>query len=234
MKDDNGTPGVPGDDITVCTIAGPLAPGASATCTTTLTITADRTNIATATGTPSNQAGQPLGVPNVTDTDNAVVDIVNPSIQVVKTAGTAPDGTILYLPGGGPVLYTYVVTNTGDTYLTNIPVKDDNGTPGVPGDDITVCTIAGPLAPGASATCTTTLNITADRTNIATATGTPSNQAGQPLGVGNVTDTDDAVVVRRQPGHPGGQDGRHDAGWRHVVRAVGRQRDLHVCLDEHG
>ena len=194
VTDDNGTPGSTGDDFTVCTITAPLAPGASTTCTTTLNITADHTNIATATGTPSNPAGTPLGVPPVSDTDNAVVDIVNPKVQVVKTAANAADGATLYLLAPGPVLYTYVVQNTGDTHLVNIPVVDDNGTPGVPGDDIIVCTITTPLAPGASTTCTTTINITVDRTNIATVTGTPSNPAGQPLGIPTVSDTDDAVV----------------------------------------
>ena len=193
VKDDNGTPGVPGDDITVCTIAGPLAAGASTTCTTTLTITAIAPMSPPSPASPLTKTACPPATPSATSMMRWWMLSARAS-RWSRPPARAADGTTLYLSGGGPVLYTYVVTNTGDTYLTNILVKDDNGTPGVPGDDITVCTIAGPLAPGASATCTTTLNITADRTNIATATGTPSNQAGQPLGIPNVSDTDDAVV----------------------------------------
>jgi Putative Ig domain len=51
------------------------------------------------------------------------------------------------------VTFTYTVTNTGNTTVTNIVVTDDNGTPGYTADDVTVGTIAS-LAPGASATLT--------------------------------------------------------------------------------
>jgi len=51
------------------------------------------------------------------------------------------------------VTYSYKVTNTGGTTLTNIVVTDDNGTPAFAGDDFTVGTIPS-LAPGASFTFT--------------------------------------------------------------------------------
>ncbi len=51
------------------------------------------------------------------------------------------------------VTYSYKVTNTGGTTLTNVVVTDDNGTPANPGDDFTVGTIPS-LAPGASVTLT--------------------------------------------------------------------------------
>ena len=55
-------------------------------CTTNITI--DTTNTATTIGTPSTAAGVALpGVPDVNDTDQAIVDIVAPGIRVVKTAG---------------------------------------------------------------------------------------------------------------------------------------------------
>jgi len=196
VKDDNGTPGNTADDFTVCTIPGPLAPGASATCTSTRTITANTTNIAVATGTPSNPAGTPLGLPNVSGTDNAVVDVVNPSIKVVKTAGTTPDGGTLYVQSGANVTYTYVWTNTGNTYLKNIVLKDDNGTPGVPGDDFTVCAISGPVPPGFTFTCTVTRPISINTTNTATITADPVDNSGNPLpGIPPVTGTDTAIVL---------------------------------------
>ena len=108
----------------------------------------------------------------------------NPSIEVIKTAGSATDGATLQTLTG-PVTYSYKVTNTGDVALTNVTVVDDNGTSSTT-DDFTVGTIAS-LATRASQTLTSTRNITTDTTNIATATGTtPIN--------GTVSDTDNAVV----------------------------------------
>jgi autotransporter-associated beta strand protein len=61
-------------------------------------------------------------------------------IGVVKfTNGTdndAPPGPAV--PVGSTVTFHYVVTNTGSTPLEGVRVKDDNGTPGVPGDDFTL------------------------------------------------------------------------------------------------
>ena len=110
---------------------------------------------------------------------------LNPSIEVIKTAGDATDGATLTTLAGN-VTYSYKVSNTGDVVLSNVTVKDDNGTPGNPSDDFIVGTIAS-LAVGTSQTLTSTRSITTDTTNIATATGTtPIN--------GTVSDTDNAVV----------------------------------------
>ncbi|MDH7486775.1 MAG: SdrD B-like domain-containing protein [Anaerolineae bacterium] len=155
------------------------------------------TNTATVTGNPTDANGDELpGIPPVSDTDDAKIFVVNPDIQLVKLAGDAPDGEIEYILSGESVQYTYIVTNTGDTYLSNIVITDDNGTPGVPGDDFQVCVIAGPLAPGASASCTHTINnITEDRTNWGTAVGTPTDSNGNDLpDIPNVSDRDDAEV----------------------------------------
>ncbi len=154
---------------------------------------------------PTNQIN-PGGVSLQFDYNNADFGFAKAAIEVVKTAGAAADGATLYLKSpGGNVVYTYKVTNKGDTYLSNIPVRDDKGTPGNTADDITVCTITGPLAPNGTQTCTTTLNITADTTNIATVTGDATDSTGTKLPqyydlvTGNpkflsVSDTDNAVV----------------------------------------
>ncbi|MEF8733040.1 MAG: SdrD B-like domain-containing protein [Candidatus Accumulibacter meliphilus] len=186
VVDDNGTAGVPGDDVTIGTIPS-LAAGASVTLTSTFSVTGDRTNIATATGdTPDGGT--------VSDDDDAVVDVIAPAIQIVKTAGSAADGAVLTTTAGD-VLYTYVVSNTGDADLSDVSVVDDNGTAGVPGDDVTIGTIPS-LAAGASVTLTSTFSVTGDRTNIATATGdTPDG--------GTVSDDDDAVVHIEQRGSIG-------------------------------
>ncbi|RME56939.1 MAG: hypothetical protein D6790_14040, partial [Caldilineae bacterium] len=118
-----------------------------------------------------------------------------PGIQLTKLAGNAPDGGVLQINGPTNVVFTYIFTNTGETILRNVQVKDDNGTPGNTADDFTVCTKPGPYAQGASDTCTTPPRlIDSNHTNIATATGTPSDVFGSPIG-NDVSDTDDAKVA---------------------------------------
>jgi uncharacterized repeat protein (TIGR01451 family) len=55
----------------------------------------------------------------VTDTDDHVVDIISPAIDIVKTVDEE------VVPIGTTVTYTYVITNTGDTTLYEISVDDD-------------------------------------------------------------------------------------------------------------
>ena len=135
------------------------------------------------------------------------------SIQIVKTAGNAPDGTTLRTAAiGADVTYTYKVTNTGRTYLKDVEVTDDKlGTIG---------TVAGILAPGASAELTKTAPISTDTKNIATVTGTPCDENGTTVDTDKVSDTDDALVdVPDEPASIGDRawidldgDGEQDAG----------------------
>ena len=176
---------------TISCPATTLAAGASMTCTATTTIGRDTINVAVAAGTsPAGQA--------VDANDAAAVEVLVPSIDVVKTAGDAADGATLYTNGGN-VLYTYVVTNDGDTDLDDVTVVDDRGT-ATTADDVTlsICTKDGTalsapfeLAVGESMTCTVTIAVDVDTTNIATATGTsPADD--------EVSASDDAVVLVRR------------------------------------
>ena len=113
-----------------------------------------------------------------------------PSIQIVKTAGTAADGGE-FVTEPGNVTYHYVVTNTGPIALSGITVRDDNGTPANLADDFNATCPKTTLAAGESMECTATVAVAANRTNIATTTGTSG-------GGTTVQDTDDAVV--RVPG----------------------------------
>jgi hypothetical protein len=90
------------------------------------------------------------GVPNLTV--DAGFYLAPPGLEIMKTADKP------FIAPYDPVTYSYTVTNTGGTTLTNIKVTDDNGTPSFVGDDFTVCTIAS-LAPGAfdDTTCTATV-----------------------------------------------------------------------------
>ncbi|MFO7535305.1 MAG: SdrD B-like domain-containing protein [Kiritimatiellia bacterium] len=109
-----------------------------------------------------------------------------PGIRLVKTAGAAPDGTELTLEGPASVTYTFLVQNTGNTWLKDLVVTDDKiGAIG---------TVAGPLAPWSSATLTATVAVAADVTNMGTVTGDPCSPAGADIGLPPVTDTDDAYA----------------------------------------
>jgi uncharacterized repeat protein (TIGR01451 family) len=130
-------------------------------------VSADFTNVATATGTP------PVG-PNVTGNDDAVVDVLIPAIDIRKT----PDRQLV--APGGTATFTIRVENTGEATLSNVIVSDAPA----PNCNRTFAS----LAPGAVQTYICSLaNVQAGFTNVATVTGTP------PVG-SNVTDNDDAVV----------------------------------------
>jgi len=163
--DDNGTPGLVGDDFLVGTAAS-LDPNKKVTFSVTLTLTVpcpsskqDVVNIATVTGTDDN--GKP-----VTDSDDAKVSVSGCTPSTLSMTKTASPATV--------VTYTYTIENTGPSPLANITVTDDNGTPGDTSDDFLVGTVAS-LAPGAQTTLSVTLTITSSSqsvTNIATAIGT--------------------------------------------------------------
>lgn len=122
--------------------------------------TADLTNVATVTGNPVTRTGEDLvGVPDVTDDDDASVDVVAPSIEVLKTVAAGHGGVaacpavelIHILVGEPDVTWCFVATNTGDTYLADVALTDDDL--GISTADMTV--IAGDpslVAPGGSVT----------------------------------------------------------------------------------
>ncbi len=157
-------------------------------------VSQDTTNTAVARGQPSNPQGQPLpGIPPVEADDTAFVDVVDPAIQIVKTA----DPTTVY--AGDSVTYTYLVTNPGDVPLANVTVTDDRCSPVTPvtsgGFNAGDANQNGLLDPGESwrYTCATTLSV--DTVNTALATGQPTDPTGQPLpGIGPVRDQDTAYV----------------------------------------
>ena len=128
-----------------------LAVGASFTCTYLVSAVGDAHNVAAVDAVDS------LKRP-VTDSDDTFVDIIHPAISIVKTAN--PES----VSGSGPVTYTYVVTNTGDTDLFGVVVTDDIiGTIGT----------VGSLAPGESITMSKTVivDVSTPPTNIGVATG---------------------------------------------------------------
>jgi uncharacterized repeat protein (TIGR01451 family) len=153
-----------------------LAPGASETCTGSYVLTqADvdagvRDNLATATG------DDPDGNPVSDDDDHSEPLPPVPAIEIVKE-GSLGGGVPLPLAGGGvmpgdEILYTFLVTNTGNVTLTNVSVTDPIVSP-------VLCPGGNPipsLAPGESVQCEGIYTVTqedidnGERCNTGTAT----------------------------------------------------------------
>jgi uncharacterized repeat protein (TIGR01451 family) len=109
-------------------------------------------------------------------------------VTLVKTAGSAANGTVLWSLYGQPVVYSYKVTNTGALDLVTLKVTDDKlGYIG---------TIAR-LAAGASATLTSAPAVLhVDTINLGTVVGHPAVPGGGPElpGLPPAVSSDDAVV----------------------------------------
>ncbi len=143
-------------------------------------------NVATVTG--DHEGG------TVSDTDTHDVDVIHPDIELEKTASPTSG------PAGTTIVYTYAVTNTGDTTLFDISIDDD--TLGHVGDIPS-------LAAGQTAERTFEITLgSSPITNVATARG------ADVLG-GSVSDVDDATVTV-VAGGGGRRRGRH-----------GRRQPLH-------
>ena len=183
-----------------------LDPGDSVTLFLQTTVDGDLTNTATATGTPTDGQGQPLGIRDVSASDTAQVDAVTPSVTVAKTVYAGHDdgdgcagAESVTGKAGRAVTYCFTVTNDGDTTLAPVTLEDvDLGV-----DQATMTLLDGDLsslAPGQSATLYVESTIDGDLTNTVTATGTPVDDTATPLpDVDPVTDTDTASVNEIDP-----------------------------------
>ncbi len=163
------------------------------------TITAGDADVVwNALGKGTDSLGAPA--PAANEDEAGTVHVVNPNIDVVKTAGAsilsqAPDGDVYTTLDGSTVVYKYVVTTLDPDGLTDVTVTDDKCAPVtyVSGDLLA----DGKLVPGESwiFQCSTSLTIAedgADVHNVATASGQPT--------IGDrVDETDDADVHLRHP-----------------------------------
>lgn len=163
-----------------------LVPGEKMTCTaSTIAGQGLNTNLGTAIGT----AGSGDSATQVTDSDpgNYIGDPeTHPAIDIEKYVNQADADTeadAVHVPVGSTLLFTYVVTNTGDVALANIAVTDNTA--------LAVSCPKTTLEPGESMTCTASASaLLGLHTNIGTATGTPAIVDGSP-----VADTDPANYI---------------------------------------
>jgi len=175
-----------------------MAPGDSKTLTHVATLTADTTNVATATGVDQTGA-------KVSTTASATVKVIHPGISLTKTPSATKVET------GTDVTYTYVVTNTGDTGLT-VDITDDH-----------FGTIASgvPFAAGESHTYTHTATLTADITNVATATGVDQTGASvSARATATVKVIHPGIALTKTPSSPKIESGT-DVTYTYVVTNTG-------------
>ena len=118
-----------------CQVGTVLAAGAECTFSITEPVTADHTNVFTAKAVDNDQS-------EAMDDDDATVEMINPSLTIVKTTNGGDGLTFLV---GSVLTWSYQVTNNGDVTLTGITVTDNKLGP--------ICTIA-TLAASDSTTCT--------------------------------------------------------------------------------
>jgi uncharacterized repeat protein (TIGR01451 family) len=167
-----------------------LAPGQEEICTATYTTTqtdvdnGQVTNAATVTGT------EPDGTQVTDDASETLPLLQRPGLLIVKSASLPS-----FEAAGQVITYSYDVTNTGNTTLTDVGVADP-----MPGLSPISCTPTAPaiLVPGATQRCTATYTTTqADVargtiTNTGTVTGTAPN--GNPVTDGDTVDIPLAAV----------------------------------------
>ncbi|MCP4304893.1 MAG: DUF11 domain-containing protein, partial [bacterium] len=166
-------------DLTNVVITDPLATGCEdtfaalamgesemVTCDVTA-VASDFTNVASVT------ADTPLGT-QVSDSDDALVDVVAPGVEIQKTPDTQQ------IHNGDDVTFTITVTNNGDQDLVDLTVTDAL----TPACDTTIAALA--VGESTSYDCTAT-GVTDDFTNIAAVAG--ADALGNP-----VSDSDDAAV----------------------------------------
>ena len=179
----------PAGGATVSVTGGDLALN-EATCTITVDVTS------TVNGTYIN--GPANITTNLNPPANASLEVIQPSIDLVKTSNIANYDAV-----GDIATYTFVATNTTpkaptntvvNTNLTNVAITEDMFS-GIGDMSTLVCDKPAPvtLASGAKLTCTATYVVQqadldeAPLTNVARATGTPATGP-------NVTDTDDEII----------------------------------------
>lgn len=145
-------------------------------------------NTATAVGSPAYRSGVLIDfLDPVEASDDASVFVSPAGMQLVKTAGGAPDGAVEYLPGPMQVVYSYRMTNIGQTHLRLESLVDDQ---------FGELDVEGILAPGETRVVVTSQRITETITNHAVARALAVDDQDEPVAdIPLVLARDSATVV---------------------------------------
>jgi uncharacterized repeat protein (TIGR01451 family) len=151
-----------------------LAPGESITCTADYTVTQADVDAGSITNTASVGGNTPGGPPVEGPPSTVTVpSSPEPAVTLVKSADVASISKV-----GQVVTYSFLVTNTGNTSLTDVTVNEVDFSGAGSMSEIT-CPDYGTLLPGQQVTCTATYTVAEgdltgdDLTNRATVTATP-------------------------------------------------------------
>ncbi len=166
-----------------------LSPNQVETCTATYTTTqadVDRgsvNNMGTASGTP------PSGLPVVATSSVTIPAVESPGISLVKSSDLSTFST-----AGTLVIYSYLVTNTGNQTLTSVGVTDP-----MPGLSSVSCP-EGTLAPGSSEACTASYTITQTDVDNGSITNTGTASGISPGGTNVTAQSTLTITLAQAPG----------------------------------
>lgn len=161
------------DEVGTVNCAGPpLAPGSTATCRATYTLTqadVDAGHVTnTATATATTMQGQPV------DSNPAqLTEPIEPAPSLVLTKTAVPSGVGV----GDTINYQYEVTNTGNNDLSHIAVADNK----ITSPSVVTCHDTS-LAPGQTTTCSATYTITSGDQSAGSVTNTARASGTTPSG----------------------------------------------------
>lgn len=190
-------------DLIVITGTEPIAPNGSLIFAYETSMENDLLNTAQVSGNPADSDGNDIaGVNDPTDDDTAEVQLAEQvaAIQLAKTVYLGHDGgtncageELVNGSNGADLTYCFVVTNIGETYLSDIVVNDDDL--GVNQADMTLLIGTLPLAPSASIVYIYETSLAGNLINTADASGNPTDEAGNDLpGYDDPSAEDDAEV----------------------------------------
>jgi uncharacterized repeat protein (TIGR01451 family) len=201
-------PGVSAITYTWPGAVGTLAPGQVAIGTATYKLTVadvdagSVANSASVTAVPPSSGGP--GLPPLDATDTAIVPVPpNPQLEVVKSGSLAP-GEVGN--AGDTITYTFVITNTGNTTMTDVAVTD-------PLSGLSAITYGtwpeatdGLLLSGESVTATATWTVTQAAVTAGSVSNTAVVSGDPPVGVFAPRSSNTVVVRTNKPADPSGGD----------------------------
>lgn len=162
---------------------GPVEPGQSFTCSAVGTVHGAEKGLFAATGKVSAidfSGGTQFADQDASHYTPLVPFSADPRVTIQSLVnGTDADSSPgPYIAEGSPVIWTYVITNSGNVPLTSLAVSNSAGIPVNCGPTANI--IAGPIGPGASVTCTSSATAVTSAAGLQTMSGSVQANAVDP------------------------------------------------------